>query len=235
MGTAHINASCGDIAKRILLPGDPLRAKYIAEKFFDDAVLFNEVRGMLGYTGTYKGHRISVMGTGMGIPSISIYVEELISQFGVNTLIRVGTCGASQPEISLKDVILASGCCTDNGFLRRVFPGDFAPLADFQLLNTAYEKSVERGNKTFVGLLKSSDMFYFEPSASDEYWLKYGVLGFEMEGAALYALAAKHGVRALTIATVSDSLFDKQEMSSEDREKSLDDMIAIALETAIGA
>lgn len=233
MGTPHISAERGDIAERILLPGDPLRAKYIAEKFFDSPVLFNEVRGMLGYTGTYKGQRVSAMGTGMGIPSISIYVNELIEQYGVNRLIRVGTCGAAQPEIALKDVILASGCCTDNAFLRHIFPGDFAPLADFDMLNTAYEMSEARGNNTFVGLLKSSDMFYFEQAPGDDYWLKYGVLGFEMEGAALYALAAKFGVKALTIATVSDSLFDKHEMTSEEREKSLDDMIAIALDTVI--
>ncbi len=235
MGTPHISAEKGEIAERILLPGDPLRAKYIAEKFLDDHTLFNEVRGMLGYTGYYNGQRVSVMGTGMGIPSISIYVNELIEQYGVNRLIRVGTCGACQPEIGLKDVILASGCCTDNGFLRHVFPGDFAPLADFEMLYTAHEKSKARGNKTFVGLLKSSDMFYFEPAPGDDYWIKYGVLGFEMEGAALYTLAAKYGAKALTIATVSDSLYDKQEMSSAEREKSLDDMIGIALDTIIEA
>ena len=235
MGTPHISASKGEIAQSVLLPGDPLRAKYIGEKFFDEPVLFNEVRGMLGYTGNYKGNRVSVMGTGMGIPSISIYVNELLEQYGVKKLIRVGTCGACQPEIGLLDVILASGCCTDNGFLRHTFPGDFAPLADFKMLNTAYEKSKYMNCKAFVGLLKSSDMFYFEPAPGDDYWIKYGVLGFEMEGAALYTLAAKYNARALTIATVSDSLFDKKELKSAEREKSLDDMITIALETIIEA
>lgn len=232
MGTPHIGAERGDIAERILLPGDPLRAKYIADRFFEHPVLFNEIRGMLGYTGNYKGRRVSVMGTGMGIPSVSIYVTELIEQYGVSRLIRVGTCGAVQPELKLGDIIFASGCCTDSGFLRHIFPGDFAPLADFEMLNTAYEIAWSRGRHIFVGLLKSSDMFYPEAAAGDDYWRKYGVLGVEMEGAALYTLAAKHGVKALVAATVSDSPFDEKEMTGEERERSLDDMIAIALDTA---
>ena len=233
MGTPHISASPGEISKRILLPGDPLRAKYIAENFLENPVLFNEVRGMLGFTGEYKGERVSVMGTGMGIPSISIYVTELIEQYGVDKLIRVGTCGALSEDLRLMDVILASGCCTDSGFLRRVFPGDFAPLADFGMLNTAYEKSKARGSRTFVGLLKSSDMFYYDSAPGDDYWAKYGVLGVEMEGAALYALAAKYGAKALVIATVSDSQYDARELSIAQREQSLDDMITTALETIV--
>ena len=233
MSTPHIKAQMGEIAESILLPGDPLRAKYIAETFFENPVLFNDVRGILGYTGTYKGKRVSAMGTGMGIPSISIYVNELISQYGVKNLIRVGTCGACQEEIKLKDVLLAIGCCTDNGFLRHIFPGDYAPIADFDLLNTCYEKAQERGLKTFIGLMKSSDLFYGEKTESDKFWAEYGVMGFEMEGAALYTIAAKYRVRALTLSTVSDSMFDKNDLTSEEREKSLNDMITLALDTII--
>jgi len=233
VGTPHISASPGEISERILLPGDPLRAKYIAENYLNDPVLFNEVRGMLGYTGAYKGKSVSVMGTGMGIPSISIYVNELIEQYGVKKLIRVGTCGALSPDLSLLDVILASGCCTDSGFLRHVFRGEFAPLADFDMLNTAHEKSESMEIRTFTGLLKSTDTFYSDPVPEDDQWTRYGVLGVEMEGAALYTLAAKYGVQALVIATVSDSPFDSKELTATERERSLDDMISIALETII--
>ena len=233
MGTPHIMAENGDIAEGILLPGDPLRAKYIAEKFFEAPVLFNDVRGILGYTGSYKGHRVSAMGTGMGIPSIGIYVNELISKYGVKKLIRIGTCGGMQPEIGLKDIILATGCATDSGFLRHTFSGDFAALADFQLLNKAYDKAAERGIGVQVGAMKSSDMFYAEPMPGDDYWAAYGILGVEMEGACLYALAAKYGVRALTMATVSDNLIDGSVMTSEERERTLDEMILIALDTLI--
>ncbi len=234
MSTPHNRAKVGEIAKSILLPGDPLRAKYIAEKFLDDAVLVNDVRGMLGFTGRYKGKPVSVMGTGMGIPSISIYVNELIDVYGCRNLIRVGTCGAFLPEIGLKDVILGSGCCTDNGYLRKIFPGDFAPIPDFELLNTAYDKATELGVKPHVGLFKSSDLFYFEDMLhGPDNWLKYGVVGAEMEGAALYTLAQKARARALVIASVSDSMFIDHELTAEERERSLDNMIRIALETIV--
>lgn len=234
MSTPHISAKAGDIAQSILLPGDPLRAKYIAQKFLQDAALFNEVRGMYGFTGTYKGKRVSVMGTGMGIPSISIYVTELLQVYNVQNLIRVGTCGSFLPEIGLKDILLGIGCCTDNGFLRHMFPGDYAPIADFDMLNTAYGKAVERGVKPYVGLIKSSDLFYFEPDTyGADKWVKYGVMGVEMEGAALYTLAAKFGARALTVCSVSDGVHEKKELTSEEREKSLDDMITLSLDTVI--
>ncbi|MEA5049864.1 MAG: purine-nucleoside phosphorylase [Oscillospiraceae bacterium] len=233
MATPHIKAAPGEIAESILLPGDPLRAKYIAETFFESPVQFNDVRGMYGYTGTYKGKRVSAMGTGMGIPSISIYSQELMMFYGVKNLIRVGTCGSMRAEIGLKDIILASGCCTDDGFLRDVFPGDYAPLADFELLNKAYEKAGERGIRTFVGLLKSSDMFYGEEVFNADKWAKYGVLGVEMEGAALYTFAAKHGCRALAMCSVSDSLVTKGELTSDERERSLNDMLTLALDTVI--
>lgn len=234
MSTPHNRAKVGEIAKNILLPGDPLRAKYIAEKFLDNAVLVTDVRGMLGFTGSYKGKPVSVMGTGMGIPSISIYVNELIDVYGCKNLIRVGTCGAFLPEIGLKDVILGSGCCTDNGYNRKIFSGDYAPIPSFELLNTAYDKAIEMGVAPHVGLFKSSDLFYFEDVAgSAEKWIKYGVIGAEMEGAALYTLAQKARVRALVIASVSDSMFIKEDLTSEERERSLDNMIKIALETVI--
>ncbi|MEG0832404.1 MAG: purine-nucleoside phosphorylase [Oscillospiraceae bacterium] len=233
MSTPHIKAQMGEIAESILLPGDPLRAKYIAENYFENPVLFNDVRGILGYTGTYKGKRVSVMGTGMGIPSISIYINELMQFYGVKNLIRVGTCGSFKEEIELKDIILGMGCCTDSGFLRHVFPGDYAPIADFEMLNKAYEIAQGRNIKTYVGLLKSSDMFYGEPTFGQENWVKYGVIGAEMEGAALYTFAAKYHCRALTICSVSDGIFQKTELTSEEREKSLSNMITLALDTII--
>ena len=232
MSTPHNRAEMGDIAESILLPGDPLRAKYIAENFFENPVLFNDVRGMLGFTGLYNGKRVSVMGTGMGMPSISIYATELMKFYGVKNLVRVGTCGSTRRDIGLKDVILGIGCCTDNGYLRHTFPGDFAPIANFDLLNTAYEKATGSGKKVYVGLLKSSDCFYVEPGTyGADKWAEYGVIGLEMEGAALYTLAAKYRCRALTICSVSDSVFGGEELSSEEREQSLNDMITIALDT----
>ncbi len=234
MSTPHIKAQNGEIAKSILLPGDPQRAKYIAETFLADPVLFNDVRGMLGYTGTYQGKPVSVMGTGMGIPSISIYVNELLRFYDVKNLVRVGTCGSFVPEIGLKDILLAIGCCTDNAFLRHIFPGDYAPIADFELLNTAYEKAQQRGINTYVGLMKSSDLFYFEPDTYGvDKWAKYGVLGVEMEGAALYTFARKYGARALTVCSVSDSVHSKDELTSKQREQALGDMIQLALDAVI--
>lgn len=233
MSTPHIKANIGEIAEGILLPGDPLRAKYIAETFFEEPVLFNDVRGILGYTGTYKGKRVSAMGTGMGIPSISIYATELVRFYGVKNLIRVGTCGSFKEEIGLKDIVLGMGCCTDSGFLRHIFPGDFAPIADFDLLNTAYEKATEHGKKVYVGLLKSSDMFYGDTMFGSENWIKYGAIGVEMEGAALYTIAAKYKARALSMCSVSDSRFIKVKLTSEEREKSLNDSIKLALDTII--
>jgi purine-nucleoside phosphorylase len=234
MSTPHIQAQKGEIAKSILLPGDPLRAKYIAETFFESPVMFNEVRGMYGYTGKYKGKEVSAMGTGMGIASISIYVMELLQFYDVKNLVRVGTCGSFVEDIGLKDIILGIGCCTDNGFLRHLFPGDYAPIADFELLNTAYEKANERAIKSYVGLLKSSDMFYFEPDTYGvDKWAKYGVLGVEMEGAALYTWAAKFGARALAMCSVSDSVHNSKELTSEEREKSLNDMLELALDAVI--
>ncbi len=232
--STHIGAEKGSIAPRILLPGDPLRAKYIAENFLENPVQFNNVRGMLGYTGTYQGVPVSVMGTGMGIPSISIYVTELMKEYDVQTLIRVGTCGSMRAEIGLRDLILAQGACTDNAFLSYIFPGTYAPIADFDLLRTAYDIAKDKGIRSFTGLLKSSDMFYGEMAAPGaENWEKYGVLGVEMEAAALYTIAAQYSRRALAICSVSDSLVTGEEIDSNARERSLNNMITVALETAI--
>ena len=230
--TPHIRAKEGEIAESILLPGDPLRAKYLAENYLENPVLFNDVRGILGYTGTWKGKRVSVMGTGMGIPSISIYINELMQFYGVKNLMRIGTCGCFVEGIEAKDLILGIGCCTDNGFLRQAFPGDYAPIADFEMLNTAYDKIKERGLKPHVGLLKSSDMFYGEKVPGAENWAKYGVIGAEMEGAALYTFAAKYGCRALCLCAVSDGPYVKH-LTSEEREQGLHNMFEVALDTII--
>lgn len=232
--STHINAAPGSIAPRILLPGDPLRARYIAENFLQQPVQFNNVRGMLGFTGTYGGKTVSVMGTGMGIPSISIYVNELMNDYGCETLIRVGTCGSLRADIGLRDLILGQAACTDNAFLNYMFPGTYAPIADFDLLRAAHDIAEAKGIRAFTGLLKSSDMFYGEqdvPNAGN--WKKYGVLGLEMEAAALYTFAAKYGRRALAICSVSDSLVTGEEIDAAARERSLNNMITVALDTAI--
>lgn len=229
----HIGANQGDIAKTILLPGDPLRAKFIAETFFEDPVQFNEVRGMLGFTGTYEGTRVSVMGTGMGIPSISIYVHELIHEFGVKNLIRVGSAGAIRPEVKIRDVVLASSASTTNGFNKNRFRGfDYAPAADFTLLFKAYEAARKLGIEPKVGNVLSSDIFYDE-TTSHELFAKAGTLCVEMEAAGLYTAAAMADVRALAILTISDSMITHEATSSEDRQKTFTDMMKIALETAV--
>ncbi|MWV42406.1 purine-nucleoside phosphorylase [Paenibacillus sp. HJL G12] len=232
--STHIGAKAGDIAETILLPGDPLRAKYIAETYLQDVTCYNEVRGMLGFTGTYKGKRISVQGTGMGIPSISIYVNEMISQYGVKNLMRVGTCGGMQKDVHVRDVILAQASCTDSGANRHYFDGyDFSPIASFNLLKTAYDKGVEKGLKLHVGNVFSSDIFYRDDKSVVEKLMQHGILGIEMETTALYTLAAKFGVNALTLLTVSDHLLTGEETSAEERQTTFNDMMEVALETAI--
>jgi purine-nucleoside phosphorylase len=228
----HIGAKEGQIADRILLPGDPLRAKFIAETFLENPQLFNEVRNMFGYTGFYEGQRVSVMGTGMGMPSLSIYVNELIRDYGVKNLVRVGTCGAMQQQIKLRDVILAVSACTDSSINRIRFAGmDFAPTASFKLLKTAYDVAGKEGFSPFVGSILSSDSFYTEDPDQWKLWARYGVLGVEMESAELYSLAAKYGVSALSILTVSDHLATGEVTTAQDRQTSFDAMIRIALKT----
>jgi len=227
----HIGAKPGDIAPSILLPGDPLRAKFIAETLLEDATCFNEVRGMLGFTGTYRGKRVSVMGTGMGIPSHSIYVNELISEFGVKTLIRVGTCGGLQPDLEIGDVVLAIAASSDSHINRLRFSGmDFAPTASFNLLLKAYEAAKAGNVNVRVGNILTSDTFYHDDSESWKQWAAFGVLVVEMETAGLYTLAAKLGVDALSILTVSDNLVSGARATSEQREKTFTQMVELALE-----
>ncbi|MNO99838.1 Purine nucleoside phosphorylase DeoD-type [compost metagenome] len=232
--STHIGAQPGDIAETILLPGDPLRAMFIAENYLEDVSCYNEVRGMLGFTGTYKGQRISVQGTGMGIPSISIYVNELISEYGVKNLMRVGTCGSMQEQVHVRDVILAQASCTDSSVNHHNFGGyDYSPIADFNLLKTAYDLGVAKGLKLHVGNVFSSDIFYREDTSVVQKLMKYGVLGVEMETTALYTLAAKYGVNALTLLTVSDHLLTGEETSAEERQTTFNEMMEVALDTAI--
>ncbi|MCP3032777.1 purine-nucleoside phosphorylase [Halobacillus sp. A1] len=233
--SVHIGANPGDIADKILLPGDPLRAKYIAENFLEDVTCYNEVRGMYGYTGTYKGERISVQGTGMGVPSISIYINELMESYDVQKLIRVGTCGALQKDVKVRDVILASTATTDSQMNRMVFGGiDYAPTADFDLLKKAYDAGIEKGLKLRVGNVFTSDSFYRD-NAMDVFNLlaKYNVLAVEMETTALYTLAAKYDREALSVLTVSDHILTGEETSSEERQSTFNEMIEVALEAAI--
>lgn len=229
----HIGAKQGDIANTILLPGDPLRAKFVAETFLDDIVCYNEVRGMFGFTGTYKGKRVSVQGTGMGIPSISIYANELITEYGVQNVIRIGTCGAMQEDIHLKDVILAMSASTDSSMNKIRFNNmDFAPTASFPLLLKAYNNAVKEDIPVKVGNILSTDTFYGDNPDDWKHWAKFGVLAVEMEAAALYTLAAKYKVNALAILTVSDSLITHELTTAEERQKTFRKMIEIALETA---
>ncbi len=232
--SVHIEAKKGDIAKSVLLPGDPLRAKYIAETFLEDVTQYNRVRNAFGYTGTYKGHRISVQGTGMGIPSMMIYGEELITEYGVENLIRVGSAGGMKEEVKIRDVVLAQGATTDSSINRRTFHDqvDFAPLADFSLLKTAYEVAQNQQIDVKVGNVLSADRFYNE-ELDKQKLARYGVMAVEMEAAGLYTLAAKHNKKALAILTISDHLLTGEETTSEEREKTFDEMMRIALETAI--
>ncbi|PSL41889.1 purine-nucleoside phosphorylase [Planomicrobium soli] len=231
--SVHINAKKGDIADTILLPGDPLRAKYIAETFLEDVTCYNEVRNMFGYTGTYKGKRISVQGTGMGVPSISIYVTELMQEYDVQKLIRVGTCGSIHKDVKLRDVIIAQSASTNSKMNELIFNGiSYAPTADFDLLLKAYNAGVEKGLNLRVGNVFTEDVFYNE-FAEHEKWAQYGVLGLEMESAALYTLAAKFGRQALAILTVSDHLLTGEVTTAEERQTTFNDMIVVALDAAI--
>lgn len=226
----HIAAKPGQIAERILLPGDPLRAKFIAENLLEGAERFNEVRNMFGYTGTFKGARVSVMGTGMGMPSLSIYVNELIRDYGVQKLIRVGTCGALRAEVKIRNVILAMSASTDSAVNKVRFSNmDYAPTASFPLLMNAYEAAQTAGFSPFVGSVLSSDSFYTEDPDQWKLWAKFGILGVEMETAELYTLAAKYNAQALAILTVSDHLVTGEATSSEERQSSFRTMVEIAL------
>jgi len=228
--STHIAAAKGQIAESILLPGDPLRAKFIAETFLEGPERFNDIRNMLGYTGTYGGDRVSVMGTGMGMPSLSIYVNELIKDYGVKRLVRVGTCGGLTTEVKVRDMILGISASTDSAINKVRFRGmDYAPAPSFRLLEAAYRAAKERKMPVHVGKIVSSDSFYTEDPDQWKLWAGFGVIGVEMETAELYTLAAKHGVEALAILTVSDHLVTREETSSAERERTFLSMIEVGL------
>jgi len=234
MPTPHISAEKGDFAPSILLPGDPLRAKHIADTYLEGVREVNAVRNMLGYTGTFQGLPISVMGTGMGIPSASIYGTELISEYGVERLVRVGSCGGILPSVKIRDVILAIGACTDSGVNRVRYGGlDFAATADFGLLRAAADAAAARGVEVKVGNVHSADLFYNPDPAAFDRMEAMGVLAVEMEAAGLYGVAAERGARALTIATVSDHVRTGESTSPEERQQTFNEMVEIALD-AIG-
>lgn len=229
--TPHINPK-GEFAKTVLMPGDPLRAKFIAENFLGDAILVNNVRGIQGYTGKYKGVPVSVMASGMGIPSIGIYSYELFSFFGVENIIRVGSAGGMQPNIKLRDIVIAMGACTNSNFASQYgLEGTFAPIASYSLLEKAVHVAKNMGFNYHVGNLLSSDTFYSE--SSSESWQKMGVMAVEMEAAGLYMNAARLNKNALAICTVSDHLLTGEETSAEERQSTFKDMISLALEVAI--
>jgi purine-nucleoside phosphorylase len=231
MPTPHISAPAGAFAESVLLPGDPLRAKHIALTHLDDARQVTGVRNMLGFTGTYQGMPVSVMGTGMGMPSVSIYVTELIREYGVQRLIRVGTCGGVSPNTQLRDTILAIGACTDSGINRARYGGwDFTATADFRLLTAANEAATDQGIATHVGNLHSGDTFYNPTPDGAETMERMGVLAVEMEAAALYGIAAEERRRALVIVTVSDHLITEESTEPAERERSFDNMVVLALE-----
>ena len=233
--STHIGAQPGEIAERVLLPGDPLRAKWIAETYLDGAKCYSTVRNMFGFTGTYRGVRLSVQGSGMGMPSASIYTHELLSEYGVSTLIRVGSCGALSDDLHLRDVIAASASSTDSAMNRVRFDGlvDYAPVADFGLLRTAVDVAARRGVDVHVGQVLAADAFYTDRPDLFDRLAEYGVLAVEMESAALYTIAAKFRARALTILTVSDHIKTGERTSAEDREQTFSQMVEIALDTAI--
>jgi len=231
--TIHIGAQPGQIADTVLLPGDPYRAKWAAETFLKDAELVNEVRGMLGFTGSYKGNRVTIQGSGMGMPSLSIYVNELISTYNAETLIRIGSCGGMQPHVAVRDVIIAMSATTITSPSSAIFKEvNFAPTADYGLLAAAVKAAESKGSTTHVGGIYSSDVFYAERPDLDEQMVRHGILGVEMEAAELYTLAARHGRRALAVLTVSDHLQTGEALPSSERERSFGDMVEIALEAA---
>lgn len=228
----HLEAKVGDIAESVLLPGDPLRAKFIAETFLENAICHNTVRGMLGYTGTYKGNRVSVQGTGMGMPSASIYIHELINDYKAKNLIRVGTCGAIQHGVKIRDVVIAQAAATDSAIIRNTFPGiDFPQIGNFDLIKMAHEIGTDKGLNLHVGNVLSSDLFYSDNPDMTIKLGKHGVLVVEMETAALYYLASKYGVKGLSLLTVSDHILTGEQTTSHERQTTFNDMIEVALET----
>lgn len=236
MATKHMNAAPGDFAPTVLMPGDPLRAEYIAENFLVDARRVTDVRNMWGFTGSYREMPVSIMAHGMGIPSASIYWSELITEYGVKRIMRVGSCGTTHPDVKLRDVLIGAGACTDSGVNRMRFGGfDFAPIATFSLVQHAVEAAKKNGVRYHVGNLFSADLFYTPQPEMFELMAKYDVLGVEMEAAGLYPLAAEHRIEALAICTVSDDIPSGEALSSDERATTFDEMITVALETVHAA
>ncbi|MDF2485818.1 MAG: deoD [Herbinix sp.] len=231
--TPHNEAKAGEIAKTVLMPGDPLRAKFIAETYLEDVVCFNKVRNMFGYTGTYKGKRVSVMGGGMGIPSIGIYSYELYHFYGVDNIIRIGSAGGIAENIKLRDIVIGMGASTNSNYASQYqLPGTYAPIADFDLLRKAVEAAERMNVKTVVGNVLSSDIFYDDNKDANSLWRKMNILCVEMEAAALYMNAARAGKKALCLLTISDHVFTGESLSAEDRQLTFRDMMEIALEIA---
>ena len=234
--STHIGAEPGQIAPHVLLPGDPLRARWIAETFLEDATCYSEVRGMYGYTGTYRGERVSVQGSGMGLPSLSIYVTELFAEYDVRSIVRVGSCGALTEDLALRDLVIASGACTDSAMNRIRFEGlDYAPVADFDLLRAAHDAYTARDLQVAakVGLIFSGDTFYSPRPELTRRMADYGVLAVEMEASALYTLAAEFGRRALAVCTVSDHIVTGEQTTAQERQETFTDMVGIALDAML--
>lgn len=232
--TPHIKAKSGDFGKTVLMPGDPLRSKFIAENFLENAVLVNNVRGVQGYTGTYKGTKVSVMASGMGMPSIGIYSYELFNIFGVENILRVGSAGALHKEIKVRDLVIGMGACTNSNFINQYgLPGTFAPAASFELLEEAVRSARERSLPFHVGNILSSDTFYNDDPNASLIWARMGVMAVEMEAAALYCTAARSGKRALAICTISDSIVTGESLDSDARQNSFTDMMEVALDIAL--
>ena len=233
MSTPHNEASAGEIAKTVLMPGDPLRAKFLADTYLTDVKQFNSVRNMLGYTGIYKGKKVSIMGSGMGIPSMGIYSYELFSQYGVETIIRIGSCGSLRKNVCLRDIIIVQGCCTDSNFAHQYeLPGTYSAISDFDLLEKAVKKVRQLNVNYHVGNVLSTDIFYHANNDTTEKWASVGFLGVEMESYALFATAAYLNKKALTLLTVSDSLVSNEQTTAKEREKTFITMMEIALEVA---
>lgn len=233
MSTPHNQANKGEIAKTVLMPGDPLRAKFLAENYLEDVQQFNAVRNMFGYTGFYKGKKVSIMGSGMGQPSIGIYSHELFSQYDVESIIRIGSCGSIQENVHLRDIVIAQGACTDSNFAHQYeLPGTYSAISSYDLLEKAVEKAKEKGVHYHVGNVIASDIFYHADQGSAQKWASMGCLGVEMESYALFATAAHLGKKALTLLTVSDSLVTSEETTAQEREKTFTAMMEIALEIA---
>jgi len=231
--TPHNSAKSGEIAKTVLMPGDPMRAKYVAENFLEEYVLVNNVRGVQGYTGKWKNIEVTVMASGMGIPSIGIYSWELYNEYGVENIIRIGTAGAISDSLKLRDLVLAQGASTDSNFMNQYkLPGTFAPIASYKLLRAAEEAADKLELNTVVGNILSSDVFYSDDATVNDAWSKMGILAVEMEAAGLYATAARCGKNALAICTISDHLYKDEKLTAEERETSLKQMITVALDTA---